>query len=124
MYPDNMVQLAVRMYLYRWNDRLQEDATTTAPYEVRFFLIVCLERRTQHNCPGCLPGSKGMDVGLRPPVVAFARPASGNLRQPPGHSFTCSCTSAGMSLLHGPLQVQQIWNFIACMHACRCISWR
>ncbi|EIE26204.1 E set domain-containing protein [Coccomyxa subellipsoidea C-169] len=34
VYPDNMVQLAVRMYLYRWNDRLQEDATTTAPYEV------------------------------------------------------------------------------------------
>ncbi|BDA50813.1 probable inward rectifier potassium channel 2 [Coccomyxa sp. Obi] len=33
VYPDNMVQLAVRMYLYRWNDRLQEDATT-APYEV------------------------------------------------------------------------------------------
>ncbi len=34
VYPDNMVQLAVRMYLYRWNDRLQEDATT-APYEAR-----------------------------------------------------------------------------------------
>ena len=38
MYPDNMVQLAVRMYLYRWNDRLQEDATT-APYEAR--VIMC-----------------------------------------------------------------------------------
>ncbi len=37
MYPDNMVQLAVRMYLYRWNDRLQEDATT-APYEARDIL--------------------------------------------------------------------------------------
>ena len=35
MYPDNMVQLAVRMYLYRWNDRLQEDATTAAPYEAQ-----------------------------------------------------------------------------------------
>lgn len=37
VYPDNMVQLAVRMYLYRWNDRLQEDATT-APYEARSLL--------------------------------------------------------------------------------------
>ena len=39
MYPDNMVQLAVRMYLYRWNDRLQEDTATAAPYEACFLLI-------------------------------------------------------------------------------------
>lgn len=38
VYPDNMVQLAVRMYLYRWNDRLQEDTATAAPYEACLLL--------------------------------------------------------------------------------------
>ena len=34
VYPDNMVDVRVRMYLYRWNDRSGDDAQL-APYEVR-----------------------------------------------------------------------------------------
>ena len=36
MYPDNMVDVRVRMYLYRWNDRAADEKGATVPYEVGF----------------------------------------------------------------------------------------
>jgi hypothetical protein len=35
VYPDNMVDVRVRMYFYRWNDRSGADDGHAAPYEAR-----------------------------------------------------------------------------------------
>jgi hypothetical protein len=51
VYPDSMVHVRVRLYLYRWHDRAQDDTGNTN-YEVRF-----LSNAWLHRMPCCLVAS-------------------------------------------------------------------